>query len=58
MADEPQRRNGTLSIPLPFDDALEAAMEVPPESIPPVPKRAKPAKPRKKKPAKNLGRGG
>ena len=45
MADQPASRNGKLSIPLSFDDALKAATEVkPPEK--------KPRKPRAKKPAK------
>lgn len=44
--DEPStRRNGKLRIPLPFDDAVKAALETsPPEK--------KPRKPRQKKPAK------
>ena len=44
---EPPRRNGKLSIPLPFDDAVKAALEVKPEP-------RKPRKPAaKKKPAKS-----
>jgi hypothetical protein len=48
MAEDPPtngRRNGRLSIPLPFDEAVKAALEVKPS-----PK--KPRKPRAKKPAK------
>jgi hypothetical protein len=31
---EPERRNGNLSIPLPFEEALKAALEVqPPEGV-------------------------
>jgi hypothetical protein len=42
---EPARRNGKLSIPLPFDDAVMAALEVkPPEK--------KPRRPRAKKDTK------
>lgn len=52
--DQPTRRHGNLKIDLPFDEALKAAMDVPPESIPAAPTRAKPRKPRaKKKPAKS-----
>ena len=48
MADkEPARRNGKLSIPLPFEEALAAAVEVKPTPVEP------PKKPRaKKKPAR------
>jgi hypothetical protein len=42
MADEPpSSRNGKLKIPLPFDDALKAAMKVPADKL---------AKPNGKKP--------
>jgi hypothetical protein len=41
------QRNGKLSIPLPFDDALKAALEVKPPERPPRKPRAK------KKPAKS-----
>jgi hypothetical protein len=43
--DQPARRNGKLKIPLPFDEAMNAALEVKP---PDKPER----KPRSKKPAK------
>ena len=42
MGNEPAKRNGNLSIPLPFDEALRAAVKVKP------PQKA-PRKPRKKK---------
>jgi hypothetical protein len=45
QSDQPTRRNGKLAIPLPFDEAVRAALEVKPP-----PKQ--PRKPRaKKKPA-------
>lgn len=31
MADDAGKRNGRLSIPLPFDDAVKAALEVKPK---------------------------
>jgi hypothetical protein len=40
-----KRRNGKLRIPLPFDDAVKAALETKPPEKPP-------RKPRQKKPAK------
>ena len=43
--DEPSRRNGKLAIPLPFEEAVKAALEVKPGE------RA-PKKPRSKKQAK------
>jgi hypothetical protein len=38
-SDEPHTRNGNLSIPLPFEDAIKAALEVPPKPKPPRKKR-------------------
>ncbi len=38
-ASEPPQRNGKLAIPLPFEDAIRAALEVKP---PPKPPRKKP----------------
>jgi hypothetical protein len=46
-SEEPSQRNGNLKIPLPFDEALKAALRVKPNGKP----EAKP-KP-KKKPAKS-----
>jgi hypothetical protein len=50
MAKTPSRakpeRNGPLRIPLPFDEAMAAALEVkPPEKPPRKPRSKKPAKP-------------
>lgn len=47
-ADEPsdnEKRNGKLVIPLPFEEALKAATEVPADKLAPPPKR----EPRRKK---------
>lgn len=45
QGDEPARRNGKLKIPLPFDEALRAAVETkPPEQTKRKPRRKKPAK--------------
>ena len=42
---DPPRRNGKLAIPLPFDEAMKAALEVkPPEKEPPKPRSKKSAK--------------
>jgi hypothetical protein len=41
----PQARNGRLAIPLPFEDAVKAAVEAkPPKKTPRKPRRKKPAK--------------
>jgi hypothetical protein len=45
--EKPLRRNGKLSIPLPFDEAVKAALEVKP------PEKKRPRKPRAKNPAKS-----
>lgn len=40
------KRNGKLAIPLPFDEAMKAALEVkPPEKPPRKPRAKKPSKP-------------
>lgn len=42
MAEQPApRRNGNLLIPLPFDEAMKAAMEVKPPERKPKKRRAK-----------------
>lgn len=46
--DDGPRRSGNLSIPLPFEDALKAATEVPADKLAPPPKR-KPQKKRAKR---------
>ena len=51
--DEPSdngKRNGKLAIPLPFEDALRAATEVPADKLAPPPSKQKP---RRKKQAKS-----
>ena len=50
LAEESLRRNGNLRIPLPFEDALKAATEVPADKLA-APAKRKP-KPRQKKRAK------
>ncbi len=52
--EERPRRNGRngdkLSIPLPFEEAVKAATEVPADKLPPPPSKQRP---RRKKPAKS-----
>lgn len=44
-----RKRNGKLAIPLPFQEALKAATEVPADKLPP-PERKRKAKTKAKKP--------
>jgi hypothetical protein len=39
MVDQPKPSDKKLSIPLPFEDAIKAALEVDPKTIPPAPKK-------------------
>jgi hypothetical protein len=39
MADQPKPSDKKLSILLPFEDAIKAALEVDPKTIPPAPKK-------------------
>ena len=41
-ASKPERRNGKLLIPLPFEEALKAATEVPADKLAPPPSKQKP----------------
>jgi hypothetical protein len=44
---KPARRNGNLSIPLPFEEALKAATEVPADKLDPPPSKKKPKRRKK-----------
>ncbi|MFI4990133.1 MAG: hypothetical protein ACHQHO_04355 [Solirubrobacterales bacterium] len=39
MADQPKPSDKKLSIPLPFEEAIKAALEVDPKKIPPASKK-------------------
>lgn len=43
MSGSPKKQQGKLAIPLPFEDAIRAALEVKPPPKPPKKKRAKKA---------------
>jgi hypothetical protein len=46
MTERPKKRQGNLNVPLPFEEAVRAALEVkPPEKPPRKPRSKKPAKP-------------